>query len=130
MATREQLEKALRGAHKAGDTAAASRLATELKNYEEPAQEAAEPFDFSAGEMVSNIPSSAVEFGKNMAMPFLHPIDTAKSIGNLGLGVAEKMGGEIESRQETWLDGAIKRAEARGDTKSAQMLTPVGSSLE
>lgn len=49
-----------------------------------------EDFDFSAGEMISNIPRSAVQFAKNVAMPFLHPIDTAKGIGRLGGSLLEK----------------------------------------
>jgi hypothetical protein len=41
---------------------------------------------------VSNIPGSAAQFGKNLVQPFLHPIDTAESIKNLGMGVLEKTG--------------------------------------
>ena len=36
MPSRKQLEKALRGAHNAGDTEAAARLANALKDYDEP----------------------------------------------------------------------------------------------
>lgn len=39
---------------------------------------------------VQNIPGSAVEFAKNTAQPFIHPIDTATSIGNLDVGIAQK----------------------------------------
>lgn len=49
-----------------------------------------EPVDFSASEMVSNIPSSAKNYAVSMAQPFIHPINTAKALGNLALGVAEK----------------------------------------
>jgi len=59
-----------------------------LEGYSEPQ---AEPFDFSAREMISNIPGSAMEFGKNIAMPFLHPVETAQSIGRLGMGLGEKL---------------------------------------
>jgi hypothetical protein len=41
---------------------------------------------------VGNIPGSAAQFGSNLAQPFLHPIDTAESIKNLGMGVLEKTG--------------------------------------
>lgn len=41
------------------------------------------------GNTLSNIPGSAVEFGKNVAQPFVHPIDTAKSISDIGLGILE-----------------------------------------
>lgn len=45
-----------------------------------------------AAEAVSNIPASAVEFAKNTVQPILHPIETAESFKNLGLGVLEKTG--------------------------------------
>jgi len=45
---------------------------------------------FSAWEMAKNIPSSAYKFGEDMVQPVLHPIDTAKSLGNLGVGLVQK----------------------------------------
>jgi hypothetical protein len=39
-----------------------------------------------------NAPHSAMEFAKNIAQPFIHPIKTAENIGNIGLGVMEKLG--------------------------------------
>lgn len=39
--------------------------------------------DFSVGEMVSNIPSSAKQFAGDIVQPFIHPVDTAKAIGSL-----------------------------------------------
>ncbi len=39
-----------------------------------------------------NVPKSAVEFGKNIVQPILHPIDTAVAVGNLGKGVLQKTG--------------------------------------
>jgi len=44
-----------------------------------------------SGEMISNVPESAAEFGVNVVTPFLHPIDTAKSVYNLGVGAAQKL---------------------------------------
>lgn len=44
---------------------------------------------------VVNAPGSALEFGKNLVHPFLHPIDTAEGLGRLGLGVMEKLGGKM-----------------------------------
>lgn len=41
---------------------------------------------------VTNIPGSAVEFGKSMAQPFLHPIDTFTNLKNVAQGAAEKAG--------------------------------------
>jgi len=49
-----------------------------------------EPVDFSASEMVGNIPRSAKNLAVSFAQPFIHPVDTAKAVGNLALGVAQK----------------------------------------
>lgn len=38
------------------------------------------------GEAISNIPSSAFEFGKNIVQPILHPIKTAKALGKVAAG--------------------------------------------
>lgn len=43
-------------------------------------------------EAVKNIPSSALEFGKNIVQPIVDPIGTAKSIGGIGAGVMQKLG--------------------------------------
>jgi hypothetical protein len=41
---------------------------------------------------VMNIPSSGVQLAKDIATPFLHPIDTATNLAGLGGGVLAKMG--------------------------------------
>ena len=46
----------------------------------------------------SNIPSSAANYARNVVQPILHPIDTAKAIGNLAMGVASKA---IPGRQDS-----------------------------
>ena len=53
---------------------------------------------------VKSIPSSAVEFGKNIVQPFIHPIDTAENIKNLGLGVLEKTGIVPAGEHEKYAD--------------------------
>lgn len=49
----------------------------------------------SAGDVASqaleNLPSSAAQFGKDMVQPILHPIDTARGLGALGLGIIQKI---------------------------------------
>jgi len=45
---------------------------------------------FSIAETVSNIPSSAVQFGKDIIEPILSPVETAKSLQSLGQGLVEK----------------------------------------
>lgn len=55
--------------------------------------------DFSFSEMVSNIPESAAEFGKNIIQPILNPIDTATTIGKLVTGGAQKLNQGMEGYQ-------------------------------
>ncbi len=45
---------------------------------------------FSAIETLKNIPSSAVQLGKDIIEPILSPIETAKSLQSLGQGIVEK----------------------------------------
>lgn len=40
---------------------------------------------------LKNAPGSAVEFGKALVQPILHPVDTAKGLGELATGVASKL---------------------------------------
>src|SRR5215475_7620483 len=44
------------------------------------------------GQAFSNIPKSAVEFGKAIAQPFMHPIETAGNLAALGSGVIQHLG--------------------------------------
>jgi hypothetical protein len=48
---------------------------------------------------LQNAPTSAVEFGKNLAQPFLHPITTAENIGALGKGLYSKAKGALGYEQ-------------------------------
>lgn len=59
-------------------------------------------------EAVTNVPHSAAEFAKNTVQPFLHPIDTATSIKNLGLGVLEKTGIVSGNEHEKYADAVGK----------------------
>jgi hypothetical protein len=43
-------------------------------------------------EGITNIPESAVEFGKSTVQPFLHPLDTVGSMADLAAGVMQKLG--------------------------------------
>lgn len=44
-----------------------------------------------ASQAVDNIPASAKQFGQDMMQPIMHPIDTAKAVGNVALGAAQKL---------------------------------------
>lgn len=81
MATKAQLEKALLKAHEQGNTEHAKIIASALRETGS---------DFSFGEMVSNVPSSAKQFAENVAQPFIHPIDTIEGLTNLGAGLVDK----------------------------------------
>jgi len=41
---------------------------------------------------VTNLPSSAVQFGRDLIQPIIHPIDTATAIKDVGKGVLQKTG--------------------------------------
>jgi hypothetical protein len=74
-------------------------------------------YDFEALEMVKNIPGSAVDFAADMYNAVRHPIETAKAVGNVGLGVMQKaIPGE--QPQEIYADQAwdfIKSRYGSGD---------------
>ena len=96
MATYEQAMQALRAADAAGNTEDAKRLAQiasglKQKQTVPPVQPPeAPPVDFSASEMVKNIPGSAMQLGKDIYQTVRHPIDTAKGMQSLGQGLIEK----------------------------------------
>jgi hypothetical protein len=52
------------------------------------------------GQALRNAPGSAVNLAKNIAQPILHPIDTAKNLGNLAYGVGSKIGGALGVEQD------------------------------
>ena len=65
----------------------------------------------SAGQIAmsaaEHLPESALQFGKDIVQPFIHPIETGKNIGMIGKGVLEKTG--LLSG-----DDAVKYADAVG----------------
>lgn len=48
---------------------------------------------------LKNTPASAIEFGKNLAQPFMHPVQTAENIGALGKGLYSKAEGALGYEQ-------------------------------
>jgi hypothetical protein len=62
------------------------------------------PTDMDWGQVASegfrNIPKSAVEQGKALVQPFLHPIETAESIGQIGKGLYSKAAGALGAKQD------------------------------
>lgn len=55
-----------------------------------------------------NIPSSAGEFAKNLVQPIIHPIETAQSLGNIGMGVLEHLGLLSGSEHEPYANAVGK----------------------
>lgn len=83
-----------------------------------PAKDAA-PSQMSWGDAavsaVKNIPSSAGKFAHDLIQPIVHPIDTAESLKNLGLGVLQKIA-PTDSGLSKLLEGGDyeKHADAAG----------------
>src|SRR6516225_8070712 len=71
---------------------AMKKYATTLQTTATPQQPKERSWADVGTSAIQHIPESTVEFGKNIAQPFLHPVQTAESLGSLGLGVMEKLG--------------------------------------
>ena len=91
MPTYEQAIQALRAADAAGNVEDARKLAQIASKLKGHAETANGPVDFSALEMVKNIPGSAGKFAKDLITPIIHPIDTSRGLYNLARGAAEKL---------------------------------------
>lgn len=85
-------------------------------------------------EGVENIPGSAISFGKDVVQPFLHPIDTAKSMKDLGLGVMEKLGIKGGSEHEKYADAVGQMLKDRygsyENIKNTLATDPVGMAAD
>lgn len=82
-------------------------------NYQEPET------GFSAARMVSNIPSSAAGIAQDIIRAFASPVETAKNVGNLGMGLFSKAvsGGLPEEKYAEALGQMYKQR--YGGTKEA-----------
>jgi hypothetical protein len=78
--SKAQILKALEAASAAGDQEAVADLQSRLNDA---------PDDFSAKEMVKNIPGSAWETAKAITAPIHSPVDIAKGLWKAGSGAAE-----------------------------------------
>jgi hypothetical protein len=81
----KELEQAMIAAHNAGDENSASILANEINKLQSTSK-----FQFSATETAKNLGPSIVKEAKNLVGAITQPLETAKSLGNLSLGVIEK----------------------------------------
>ena len=83
--TIKELEQAMLAAHNAGDENSASILANEIDKLQSASQ-----FKFSATEAAKNFFPSVGREVQSLVGAVTEPIKTAKGLGNLALGVAEK----------------------------------------
>lgn len=91
MATLKELEDALIRADQAGNIEDAKILADEIRKRRSAPEPTEEAFDFSARQMVRNIPQSAVQLGQDIATPVISPIETTRAVSGLAGGVARKL---------------------------------------
>src|SRR5262249_48222474 len=67
-------------------------LPSDLEERQAQAQPTPQSWGDVGSMALQNIPGSALRFGSDIAQPFLHPIQTAENVRDLGLGVLEKLG--------------------------------------
>lgn len=77
---------------------------------QQPPEQPSTPWSQVVGEGIANFPSSALETGKALIQPFVHPIDTLTDAVNLGLGIGQHIrgveGGPTEQMQ---MASAVKK---------------------
>jgi hypothetical protein len=86
----------------ADDPVVSPTLAATAPQASAPAPKAEEPLSWAdvPGKAIQNAPASALEFGKAIVQPILHPIDTGKAIFDVGYGLASKLHGAIGGTQD------------------------------
>jgi hypothetical protein len=90
-AIRSEIYPALLARSKQGEMASRPEIPMGISHEPtEPTQE------FSAAEMMRNVPESAMQFGKDLAYPFMHPIDTATGLADVMGGVGSKIAGMVD----------------------------------
>lgn len=67
---------------------------------EQPRPEAPLGWSDVPGKALQSIPSSAVKFASDIVQPILHPIETGKSLFNVGYGLASKAYGGLGGQQD------------------------------
>lgn len=87
------------------------------------------PKEFSFREMVGNIPSSGMQFMKDMVYPIMNPVDTAKSLYNIGAGGVQKLIPGEQEQEKYFNQAAQMYSDRYGDWekfKQTAMQDPVG----
>ncbi len=121
------------------NTEPASAPNAEKAPWEDAGSETAAPKEADYGSMgwgdvalkaAENVGPSAVKFGQDVVQPVLHPIETAKSLYNVGMGAAEKLVPGYEGSHEKYADAVGQYLKDRYATnagfKKAVAEDPVG----
>ena len=85
--------------------------------------------EFSTSEMMSNIPGSALQLGKDIVTPFIHPVDTGKAVYGLGRGLLEKLEPGVQENEkypDAVMDALKGRYGSVDAAKQTAMKDPVG----
>ena len=91
----QELEQAMIAAHNAGDTNSAAILANEIQKLQSASQ-----FKFSGTQALKNFLPDVYSEAKNLVGAVTQPIQTAKGIGNLSLGLVEKLLPNVQNHEK------------------------------
>ena len=94
-----------------------------------PTEFAPQGHDFSAMNMVKNIPSSGAQYVENMATAIASPVETSKAIGNLFLGAVQKLypgQQDAEKYADAFVNAMKERYGSLDDAKRTLENDPVG----
>jgi hypothetical protein len=92
----QELEQAMIAAHNAGDTQSATILANEIAKL----QSSQSNVKFSGKEALKNFLPDVYNEAKNVVGAITQPIETAKGIGNLSLGLVEKLLPNVQNHEK------------------------------
>jgi hypothetical protein len=90
-----ELEQAMIAAHNAGDTNSAAILANEIQKLQ-----SASSFKFSGLQAAKNFLPDVYNEAKNVVGAITQPIETAKGLGNLSLGLVEKLLPNVQNHEK------------------------------
>lgn len=96
-----------------------------------PSQPAEPEEGFSIAETISNIPGSALQLGKDIIEPILHPIDTAKSLAAAGQGLVEKGVKNIAANiPEGTILSSLAEGIDLGQTENEEVVNAIGGFIQ
>lgn len=97
--------------------------------WDEPTKTEGVAWSEVPGKALRNLPSSALQFGKDIVQPFLHPVETGTALKNLGLGLAEKLPEGLAERMPGPLGAGLAAARTLGGGGHEQAADAVGAFL-